>query len=370
MLIWAYTPSDYPASGGCCSATITLTNTATTTEINSLTFTVTVTETESPSTTSAPPETSSTTSEPPATSTPCNNAGLEVAMYDSPFPFDNSTNSYPAFDFSYYQTAQPWNTSLANYVGATEAQEEASNFTDYGMVSQQGVVYTLNFRGFFYCPVTDTYTVSLYNVDDLAAIWLGQNAYLGYTESDASLVSRYHGGTGYQNVQTSFQCNGGTYAPIRIIMGNKSGARSYDVSITGSSGTSYVTSQQVSQYLVHFPDCNPAQTFPCFFGYEVAGAVCSKTTTTTTTTATDSFTTTTTTTDSFTTTATAITTVTPVAISDLGCFTDQESPRVLNAASRQDGSQTVDKCIQWCFSQGYKYAGVEYGEYVIPPKFK
>lgn len=44
-----------------------------------------------------------------------------------------------------------------------------------------------------------------------------------------------------------------------------------------------------------------------------------------------------------------------------GCSTDQDSPRVLNGPSVASDNNTISGCTSSCASQGYTWAGVEYG---------
>jgi hypothetical protein len=44
-----------------------------------------------------------------------------------------------------------------------------------------------------------------------------------------------------------------------------------------------------------------------------------------------------------------------------GCYSDQGSPRTLGAYSVSQSTNSVDICVQLCYSKGYAWAGVEYG---------
>ncbi|GFZ47836.1 hypothetical protein JCM24511_05583 [Saitozyma sp. JCM 24511] len=52
----------------------------------------------------------------------------------------------------------------------------------------------------------------------------------------------------------------------------------------------------------------------------------------------------------------------PTGWSNLGCFTDQDSPRTLDSDFVTSSNNTYSQCIAHCSSANYTYAGVEYGD--------
>lgn len=81
--------------------------------------------------------------------------------------------------------------------------------------------FSVIYKGYFYAPVTGTYTFYL-NSDEASYLWLGSNALSGNTTSNADI----NNGGGHKMLKKSANksLTSGTYYPLLIIYGEASGA--------------------------------------------------------------------------------------------------------------------------------------------------
>ncbi|KAJ6259900.1 hypothetical protein Dda_5544 [Drechslerella dactyloides] len=119
--------------------------------------------------------------------------GLEVAIYENPYVW---SWGYPTFVHSYVATKTPWGQSTARSLGEyqvnTPAEDEPHR---YGLPAPNGLVYTLNFRGYFLCPADGPFTIQVNNPDDVAFVWTGPTAQCD-TQLDEKAVIAFIGESG------------------------------------------------------------------------------------------------------------------------------------------------------------------------------
>ncbi|KAK6539141.1 hypothetical protein TWF694_009385 [Orbilia ellipsospora] len=199
----------------------------------------------------------------PPPSTYCDNLGFDISIYDNVREFDYTHNNYPGFNFSDVPTLQPYGESVAPYLGWSYAQTTAANTsTGYGMfglASHNFTNFILNYRGFFQCPKSQSYTVTLSNGDDVAGAYIGPIAQEGWGEDNKNLTNLFNSGPTTQS--TTLTCVAGDYIPIRVVWSNVAGPRAWDLKILGSDGTVYVASQTPSNFLFRYPSCDVSNSF-------------------------------------------------------------------------------------------------------------
>ncbi|KAK6544349.1 hypothetical protein TWF694_001050 [Orbilia ellipsospora] len=210
----------------------------------------------------------------PANTTPdrtCNNTALEVAIYQNPYLGVAS----PSWTFEYFGTVAPYDTTTSNIIGinwingGTAAQNKAG-LSPYGFTPNQAAVsggypYVLNLRGYFYAPKTQTYIFSLYNTDDIAAFWIGDNAYDKWSSSNVDMTTNGQ----LESKTLTKVLTAGSYTPIRIMFGTNGATAKFSFDcIGGTDGTPYIRSGTASSYLVADAcDDDTADPYPDF-GYE------------------------------------------------------------------------------------------------------
>lgn len=134
----------------------------------------------------------------PTPDTSCNNQGLQWAYYPNPFG-SNGDREYSAFDPTYFKTANPTVDGVTGYAGISgPCGDTSSTYSFYGNTEYCSNI-TLDYRGYLYAAQTGTFTFSVSNVDDIVLVWVGPNAYSGWTRTNAALVVTYaddHNGAG------------------------------------------------------------------------------------------------------------------------------------------------------------------------------
>ncbi|KAG5949751.1 hypothetical protein E4U60_000036 [Claviceps pazoutovae] len=91
-------------------------------------------------------------------------------------------------------------------------------------------------QGFLLAPETGNYTFTFGQADDIALVWLGQNAFSGWTRANADIERTYIPPPG-DETQTVRLLEKGTYYPVRIAWGDKGGNVAMSVKITAPNGT-------------------------------------------------------------------------------------------------------------------------------------
>ncbi|KAK6523572.1 hypothetical protein TWF281_001553 [Arthrobotrys megalospora] len=212
-------------------------------------------------------ETSQATGPPDAS---CGNAGMELGIYDDPFAND-PTENYASFKpEAFRESIRPYGAKIVNAIGLIWAEDGVNQEGryPYGFSPPQNPLqYTLNWRGYLYAPKSATYYFKLAKGDNFAGIWTGDNARRGWARSNVDITSIWYSG-GYTEGQFSLVLAGGTYLPLRVILGNWGGAGSMDIDIWDEFGTYYVRTSTASPYLVHYACDRTVSNYPDPFGEE------------------------------------------------------------------------------------------------------
>lgn len=115
-------------------------------------------------------------------------------------------------------------------------------------------------RGYFFVPVTGSYTIVTSFADDLLLAWVGPAAFSGYSRSNAVLSNTWNN---YSPTYT-FTATEGQYIPIRFIWAQGYGPWGLSMTLTGPNMTNIITSGQSSRYLLKFGCNNAAPQYPAF----------------------------------------------------------------------------------------------------------
>ena len=196
----------------------------------------------------------------------CNNIGWEYGIY-SPLSVNNTDNKYSSLNIEQFYTAKP------NYTGAINniyINTPSNPITE--LIYGSGPIHTQDFaiqhRGYLYAGQTGSYEFYNAVVDDAAWLWLGPNAFTGYTKTNAVLFDYAHAGA---NNYTQ-HLTAGTYYPIRLLYVNGQLNGNLDFHITAPNGQ-LITSKTGGavpgcNYIVQF-SCDRLAAPPCApFGHE------------------------------------------------------------------------------------------------------
>ncbi|KAF3922388.1 hypothetical protein AA313_de0203387 [Arthrobotrys entomopaga] len=192
----------------------------------------------------------------PTPDTSCDNAGLQVAIYDNPY-VNVSGVVVSGWNPDVFKTVTPLETKSTNMIGF----DSSSTSQPYGLNTSSST-YVLNQRGFFYAPYTQIYTFTLSNVDDVVQIWISDKARIDWdsTNPDLSIFS-----TDTISSKTfSVQLSAGTYLPIRIMYGNGGGLGSFTLTVQDANGVNYLSHLANSPYFVSATCSNDQANFPDF----------------------------------------------------------------------------------------------------------
>ncbi|KAL7912505.1 GLEYA domain-containing protein [Trichoderma velutinum] len=249
-----------------CSCISIPTPTVTSTRTVTVSPTITITRTVGPAGGGPPVVTTSTSTRTittracPAPS-PCGNQGIEFAYYNR-----SVGGEFANWRPEEYKTIQPDYQNVTNVIGGISFQDSAPKSV-YGSPPLSESDFVLNHRGYIYARETGTYTFTLNLVDDAAYIWVGPEAYSGWTGANADAKAVYSDGpaTGTYTVNL----REGRYYPFRIVYGQGPRIAEFDIKVTAPDGSTFLSSSTSgSPYLVRF-SCDRS-TAPRFssFGFE------------------------------------------------------------------------------------------------------
>jgi len=148
------------------------------------------------------------------------------------------SNLYFANDPNFFNNNIPTYTGITTNLRNTYAATCGFNNSNRGEDITIGgitakIVYSVEWTGVFYAPVSGTYTFYLQS-DDSSYLWLGDNALSGYTTANCLINSNYNGGI---EVSTSINLVAGQYYPIRIQFGDGGGFQFLKFRFTLPNGT-------------------------------------------------------------------------------------------------------------------------------------
>ncbi|KAH0494622.1 hypothetical protein TgHK011_001238 [Trichoderma gracile] len=193
-----------------------------------------------------------------AAPTTCRNQGMEFAYY-------NRTGGGNIADFQpeAYKKVQPEYMSTTDIIGGINFQDSAlKSIHGSPLLSASGFI--LNRRGYIYAPQTGTYTFNLNQVDDAVAIWVGPEAYIGWTGANADHRVVYDNGASQGTFTVDL--TEGQYYPFRIVYRQGPRIAALEITVTAPDGTTFLSSATTeSPFLVRFA-CDRV-TAPSFLAF-------------------------------------------------------------------------------------------------------
>ncbi|KAK6540593.1 hypothetical protein TWF694_007988 [Orbilia ellipsospora] len=200
--------------------------------------------------------------------TSCNNTGFEAAIWHNPYPNTGDQQQFPVtgFDTAYFKTNEPFANTTTNVIGCTGGCSNPYNFIGHTAQGDEYVV-SIIWRGFFYAPVTETYTFDMTGINDGGWEWKGATAYSGWTVANADAKATGLGPP-YPHDQFSVTIEAGTYYPIRLQWANGYGGGLFTWKVTDSKGKIYVGEVTASPYLVWAVCDGSVAPFANLWGHE------------------------------------------------------------------------------------------------------
>lgn len=115
----------------------------------------------------------------PLPDTSCDNAGLQFALFPNGMEYlaPKDGNFNPVVQ----KHAQPY------YKGTTTKIGVAASHTIYGQTPKDQKFFAVNHKGYLYAHQDGEYSFTAPIFDNLVLLWLGPNAYSGYTRANANL---------------------------------------------------------------------------------------------------------------------------------------------------------------------------------------
>lgn len=112
-------------------------------------------------------------------------------------------------------------------------------------------------RGYLYAPTNGTYTFNVTGVDDLVLIWLGTNAYSGWTRANANEIVAYNQTAGHAGLGVfTYTMTAASYNPFRIVFAQGQGAAVFSISIKSPDSTVLLDSKTSSSPYVLTHSCD------------------------------------------------------------------------------------------------------------------
>ncbi|KAI0407504.1 hypothetical protein F4802DRAFT_554125 [Xylaria palmicola] len=162
------------------------------------------------------------------------NLGWDWAYY--PNQLTNTGENYPGFRADAFKGQTP------TYAGVTTSIGSAAAFgtSIYNATTALGATYfALNHHAYLWACEAGVWQFDVTGVDDVALAWVGDAAYRGWTDEDASGRAVWtFAGSGAHAGAASFtaELEGGRFVPVRFVFGNGQGGGAFRLTITSPSG--------------------------------------------------------------------------------------------------------------------------------------
>ncbi|KAK2733469.1 hypothetical protein FQN55_003340 [Onygenales sp. PD_40] len=199
----------------------------------------------------------------------CGNKGINWAYYDN--DLRNTGENYPNYDPASVKTISPVHEEVTSFIGGVRG-EVLNDHLEGGpiynsSVSLDGQFYTLNHHFYLLAPVSGEYTFTATKVDDAFFLWVGRDAYSGWTVDNVAAKAYWsYDGTGSGKVTYKVTLKHGTFTPIRVVYSNAQGGGAFVFTITSPGGHTILdgTSDYSPFIIQHSCDGIIAPEFPAF----------------------------------------------------------------------------------------------------------
>lgn len=259
--------ADYPVSVACSCLNIpTGTSTSTVAQTTTSVVTKTIAARTTIVATPAPVTVTLTSTTYVAAPTPstCANQGLQYAYYPNQSG-NNVDDVYSNFDPVIYKTIVPYFNSTTTMVGGITNSCTNGNITIYDSPRLSCNEFVLDHRGYLFAEEAGNYTINVGRPDDAVLVWVGADAYSGWTRPNANLYEYYNETAG----SYSAVLQKGDYYPFRVMFVNAELEEAFSFDVTAPDGSIILGSNTAaSPYFVQQScDGTTAPAFPAW-GHE------------------------------------------------------------------------------------------------------
>lgn len=153
-------------------------------------------------------------------------------------------------------------TARAQAIGKTKSIGLTDTTHIYDSTPTKSEYVTVNHRSYLFTQQAGEYTFTLPLADDIAILWVGPQAYSGYTRANSNAIKLFAPPTSAVYKKTFKQ---GEYVPIRIIYGNAGGIGAFSAEIKAPDGTDIIGAGAATEspFLVQYScDYVSAPKFP------------------------------------------------------------------------------------------------------------
>jgi hypothetical protein len=217
------------------------------TETKTVTLTSAATKTCPVTTSASATPTSCPTQCPPPPS--CNNLGFDWAYYNNSAV--NNDQTYSAFRPVTFKNVNPVYVGTTSYVGGLFREAAPIYDVDANFRSD---FFGLNHHAYLYACEGGTYRIDIPYSNDAVDVWIGAEAYSGWTDANAVAKARYNQPDHIAGSATyEFDVPSGTYVPIRFFYGQAQAGGGFTFTITAPSGEVIVSNEATfSPYVVRY----------------------------------------------------------------------------------------------------------------------
>jgi hypothetical protein len=169
----------------------------------------------------------------------------------------NNDATYSNFYPEVYKSQSPGVDGVTSTIGGISASGGVAISVYGSSQTFYSDYFALDHKGYLFAVATGTYTFTVSGVDDAAFLWLGSEAYAGWTRSNADLIVAYHQGVGPGSGSTTIDLTEGEYLPIRIMFAQGQGNAVFQLSVAAPDGTVFLNSNtENSPYIVQYSVSN------------------------------------------------------------------------------------------------------------------
>ncbi|KAF7936450.1 uncharacterized protein EAE97_007816 [Botrytis byssoidea] len=193
----------------------------------------------------------------------CSNIGVQFAAFAETPQIINSAGTYANFNPVIYKTQTAEITGNTTAVSYSVTTYTNTAVFVYGSTQKLNDFYlVIDNRGYLFALMTGTYTFSTTSADDVFFLWVGANAYSGWTRANADLIATLT----YPSQTFTIDLIEGVYYPMRFLWANGDGPGLFAFSVTAPDGTTILDGNTVaSPYVVQFScDGTSAPEYPAW----------------------------------------------------------------------------------------------------------